>query len=343
MDEPAFDSVWYKEWAASVKLRPAMYIGRMNAKGACGLLKNILAHYIWLSHGKELFFTVSLEGGKRYKVTIKGLEAEQVLRKNWESGLYILCAASSEALINIKHGGSYSTLIFKGGDFISNIILEHEAEPEVELQFELNETYFKTRPDFANLSELCQELAILDKRTRFLVKDDAQPYPNQVFYHFPGGLKYLLEQQCEKAPNSTLDCILIDEFFKGVYYQVGIAFQPGPYLGILPVSYAGYGRTIDGGSLVEGILQGMLDVRRKYRAANSCTEGHKYSKYHFKGRLVVVCQVITEDDGYNYYSGLRDKLTMPTIQKEARRLVRERMNAVLEGNPALGAQAFGGN
>ena len=334
------DASWYKEFADAIALRPYLYLGRLNAQGFYDLIKNVLSDIIFCSAGKDALLTILMENSRTYKVTVSGALDKKIIAAIFSkfSCCHILCATCASCRIYKSDGEQVLQEFFEYGQLIDSNCSAHNSAPGIEISFKLNEDYFKTGLGYHELSELCFELAVLNKNIKIFLKGKSEPHNSQNYYHFPEGMKHLLDTLCNKAFH-FLPVVFIDEFFNGNYYQIGIAFQQKHYLDIDRVSYAGYGRTIEGGSLDEGIISGMMDVRRKYRKVYSSNDDCPISRYHFKGRMIVVCQVVSDGNCYNYYGSLRNKLNMPQMKKDVRRLVRERVSFIFENNAELAAAA----
>jgi DNA gyrase/topoisomerase IV subunit B len=340
MAETDMDIAWYKEFADSVALRPSMYLGRLNAKGFCDLLKGALYDLIRFYEKQDVFITLITDSPRSYRIrletsgTANDIAGTVFKQQSFSFNILLLCVTSDKLCLDINNGENTEMWAFTNGRFSGKQIEIGTIEHILELNFILNETYYKTELCYHELNELCYELAILNKHSTILLQANYGIYPNQNFHHYSESLKNLLDRQCNEAHSSS-HLLYIDEYFRGNNNRIGIAFQSKFYWDIGPISYAGYEQTIGGGSLLNGVIAGMMDVRTSYRKKHASAEDHHYSKYHFKGRLIIVCQIVTESNSYDYYGSLKEKLDMPEVHKDARRLIRERMRAVFENDPEL--------
>lgn len=337
------DVKWYREFRAQVALRPAMYLG--NSKDFGGLFRDILSTLIFYSKNDIVTIEVVIVNSKTYTInTNSKFEREKsgdtIIPLLDFYPLYLLCATSSTSKVSIFEGGNSKHLIFENGDnVIGNKGVADQHREGIEIQFELDENIYEMLPDYFQLSEVCYELATLDKRTSISVSDSSGAFVNQNYYHFPQGLRYILERIRIKG-HRTFEVVFIDEQVGGNQYQIGIACQKWAY-DLARVSYAGYNRTIKGGSLEKGILSGMLDARRRYLKTDPALEEHRFSRDNFISRLITVCQVISSDNTYDYCGSIKDELNDKEVNKEVRKLVREIVWSVFINDPNLAMNVCG--
>ena len=327
--------------ADSIAHRPQMYLGSLRSNGLYNLINEVLSFILFQYYRSTPFFTIEYEGNRSYCISVKDVpftcEPLNLLFALENSGalyLHILLAMASEARLSVRDNETVGELRVGKGELLSYNKFAARSETALELQFSFDEAYFKNDIEYYELNKMCVELAVLSRSSSFLLKGKTQPLLSQNFLHFPNGLLHRLDRLCNELHQYS-SLIFIDEYFHGNYYQIGLAFQNNTNWDIEKVSYAGYRKTTEGGSLTDGIMAGVVDIRKNYRRTHVCENDDRNSIRWFKARLVMVAHVLAEDGNYSFCGSTRNKLDMPQIQRDVRRLVREKLNAVFEDDPEL--------
>ncbi|WP_462220605.1 hypothetical protein [Ferruginibacter sp.] len=101
-------------------------------------------------------------------------------------------------------------------------------------------------------------------------------------------------------------------------YQIGLAYRTDWYPSPNAISFANDIHTVCGGSLVDGILDGLINACKVYAKGNNLTT-FKINKKKFTNGLILICAVRGEE--YRYGGSWKETLEDSVVRKQAKKLV----------------------
>jgi DNA gyrase subunit B len=172
-------------------------------------------------------------------------------------------------------------------------------------------------------------LSLLHKKLEILVKDNRAKFVNQNYFHSPKGIFHLYEYVKE-------DTLVIPDFeikYEGQInnnnYQFVLAYRgdwfPTPHV----ISFANDYRTVNHGTHVTGILEGLFAACNKYKKENNLST-YKIIKKKFYNGLILICAV--RGEGFGFEGSFRGALKQKDIEKEIKKAVTQLVYKYLKEN-----------
>lgn len=287
-----------------IRKRPEMYLGAVGSKGIINLVKGL----IWdtnreLDYEKN-FFHFSILADNEFELKIKS-------------------DANLDNFLTLPiDDNDYSTKFhFRILEALSNKYkIEKENSSSVKFTWELDESIMKeSKVDYVNLSEVLVQVAYLNRASEILVTDNTKKYQNQSYFTFPEGIKYVYERCKIEALLKPEFEISFDDKIGNNHYQIFVGYRedwfPTPQI----ISFANEIHTICGGSLVEGIIEGLVLGCEEY-VSKSNLKSFKVKRSKFDNGLILVCLVKGGD--YKYGGSFKVSLIDKKIQEEAKGLIK---------------------
>jgi DNA gyrase/topoisomerase IV subunit B len=273
-----------------------MYIGN---DGIVGLFAEILRDCIELCEADRLTFEINIVGDNEFSIGLSGQQNLTTLLHQFrvgDSASYIFVLQTISELFEIT----------------SNNI------DKVQITFSFDKTIIpNTVIDYLKLSEKMVLVALLNRQTEIITIDKRGKYLSQNYYHFPQGILYLFE----KAKTEVLGKPKVEVFFDveigSNKYQIGIAYSTDWYPMPNITSFANDIQTVRGGSMVYGIVDGLVTACRKYIKVNSLT-AMKIKRKKLLNGLIIVCAVRGGD--FSYGGSFKETLEDDLVKKQAEKI-----------------------
>jgi DNA gyrase/topoisomerase IV subunit B len=329
-------------WREHIRRRPAMYLGDMRMTGFNRMLEFFLAYVTPIDPGHlEIEFTclsdhqmrirLSSAAAPKLRQAIAQLQAMDNPLDALEVG--ILLALSAAIDIVIHHGGTSSVLKGQRGDFTVTEVESLAREEGAWIDFHLdNEIFMDFVLDYALLNHFLRQFAILNPGVKIISTDNLTEELQRNVFCYPRGVFQLLDEhlifETYGPPLLRMD---IDASIGGYIYKVGIAYTYALRQPHFVRSFAGEIETYFGGSMKEGVLDGVLMAIKEIALAENVNlpRGRKF----FQKDLAVVAAVRGEN--FVFEGSTKWKLGMPHVRKDVRQLVFQKMRQVFEANPHL--------
>ncbi len=159
---------------------------------------------------------------------------------------------------------------------------------------------------------------MLNRQCEVITIDKRQKYLTQNYYHFPQGVFYLFDRATTEVLGKPEFKLTFDNEINSNKYQIGLAYRTDWFPSANVISFANNVHTICGGSLVDGILEGLINACKIYAKENNLTT-FKINKKKFVNGLILICAVRGED--YKYGGSWKETLEDAVIKKEAKKVV----------------------
>lgn len=279
----------------SVRRRPFMYIGN---DGVVGLFEGLLTDCIELCKTDEIFFEITISGDNDFTF---GLTS----RHNINPFIQQFTDESKEF-------SNYFPKVLKVVSETFEIINQENSEKEIAFSFN-KKVISNTNIDYLKLVEKVLQIALLNRQCEIITIDKRQKYLTQNYYHFPQGVFYLFDRATTEVLGNPEFKLTFDDKVNSNKYQIGLAYRTDWYPMPNAISFANNIQTVCGGSLVEGILDGLLSACKTYVKQNNLTT-FKINRKKLLNGLIIVCAVSGED--YKYGGSFKETLEDDNVKKQ---------------------------
>ncbi|MBI1226573.1 MAG: hypothetical protein GC192_15175 [Bacteroidetes bacterium] len=280
-----------------VRKRPYLYIG---GKDITSLFKGLILDCIKLCGTDEILFKIRI-------IEINSFAFE--ITSNITIAPIIHKLNSSENNYEANH-----PIFLK---FISEKFeVINRENSTLEINFSLDKAVIlNTDIDYLKLYEAVFQIACLNRGVEIITIDKRQKYLNQNYFHYPQGIFYLFERAIDATLGHPEIKMTYDGKIGANHYQIALACRtdwfPEPNI----ISYANDNHNINGGSLVDGVLEGFLEACKKYVDIHKLTN-YKISEEKLMNGLIVVCAVRGEN--FIYGGSFRETLQDDLVKEQSK-------------------------
>lgn len=312
-----------------IRKRPGMYVGERNLRGFKVLL-SYLFDDILMDEDRliQLSITFEKEDGVYIEVENSDLAAisetlsnfdKEIDAKKWPLGFPTLIALTEETHIGIHNFPSYLLFSAKKG------LLEHVAStsdfrnPKLDIRFKLEDTIFRDCViDYESMYVFLQQYAFLHPNLSLKVMGNRSDSPQSNRFYFPKGIAHQLDLKImEQKHQNLLFRLDLHTIIDNYAYRISLGYQP-IWIGQSYIcSFANNDEMFFGGSLQEGVINGIFAATKKLAQPNS--QRFLISKPKIREQLMVIAAVKGND--FSYEGAIRAKLAMPNMQKEVKAFV----------------------
>lgn len=284
----------------SIRKRPFMYFGN---DGIVGLIEGLLTDCIELCKTDEILFEIEIAGDNNFVLGISSRHninpfIEQFTKEGKEFSNYFpkVLKVTSESFKITTHENSKREIAFS---FDQKVILN-------------------TNIDYLKLTEKVFQIALLNRQCEIITVDKRQKYLTQNYYHFPQGIFYLFDRTTTEVLGKPEFKITFDNKINSNKFQIGVTYRTDWYPTPNVISFANDVQTIYGGSLVDGILDGLITACKTYVKENDLTT-YRVTRKKFLNGLIIVCAV--RGFGYKYGGSFKETLEDEVVKKQAKKIV----------------------
>ncbi len=284
----------------SIRKRPFMYIGN---DGVVGLIKGLLTDCIELCKTDEILFEIEIAGDNNF---VLGLSSRHDINPFLEQ-------FTKES----KEFSNYFPQVLKVISESFKITYHENSKREIAFSFD-QKVILNTNIDYLKLTEKVLQIALLNRQCEIITVDKRQKYLTQNYYHFPQGIFYLFDRATTEVLDKPEFKITFDDKINSNKFQIGLAYRTDWYPIHNVISFANDVQTICGGSLVDGILDGLITACKTYVKENDLTT-FKVTGKKFLNGLIIVCAVRGFD--YKYGGSFKETLEDEVVKKQAKKIV----------------------
>ena len=283
----------------SVRKRPISYIGN---DGVVGLFEGLFTDCIELCKTDEITFEIVISGDNDFTL---GLTSQ-----------HDLTPFIQQFTDNSKEFSNYFPKVLKVVSETFEIITKDNSKTEVAFSFD-KKVISNTNIDYLKLTEKVLQIALLNRQSEIITIDKRQKYLTQNYYHFPQGVFYLFDRATTEVLGKPEFKLTFDGKVNSNRYQIGLAYRTDWYPTPNVISFANNVQTICGGSLVEGIVDGLISACKTYAKENNFA-ALKISRKKFLNGLIIVCTV--RGEGYKYGGSFKQTLEDNVVKKQAKKI-----------------------
>lgn len=311
------------KWNEYIRLRPGMYIGRVNLKGFVELLKGIFSSS--LSQLKADSISFNFRNSNSGKIIIDNIQ--KPVFDNWSKWnpnpqnpffleFQTLNALSSFFAIELSdlNGDVKLKQEYKEGVLSKGELSETPTEcDKLEIEFTLDEKIWKNEFVWVEsfINHEIREFAYLHKKVKFKVSYEIADEQCNIVYFFENGLKDRMEVEELKGLGS---CYFNTHFTKKIKdFDIEVAFAFRDYTVDEPFlkSFVNDYYTHENGSHIDGMLKGLTYGVMKYFQKYDLTEKYKISEKGIKENLVGLINI--RMDAPIFSGCVKNKLANPEI------------------------------
>jgi DNA gyrase/topoisomerase IV subunit B len=284
----------------SVRKRPYMYIGN---DGLVTLFEGLLTDCIKLYKTDDISFEILISGDNSFSL---GLISKHDINP------FIQRFTDKDVTSSI-----YLPQVLKIVTDTFEITTKDNAKTEISFSFDKT-IIPNTSLDYLKLISKMLLFAILNRHCEIITIDKRQKHLSQNYFHFPQGVFYLFNNAITEALGNPVFKITFDDKVYDNIYQIGLAFRTDWHPVPQVVSFANNVQTICGGSLVEGILDGLAHACKTYVKANNLII-YKVSRKKLLNGLILVCAV--RGNEYKYGGSFKETLEDNIVRKQAKKII----------------------
>lgn len=288
------DDIKVLDFTEHVRKRPFMYIGN---DGIVGLFEGLLTDCIELCKTDEITFEIVVLGENDFTFGLTSRHDINPFIKQFTD--------------ERKEFSNYFPKVLKVISETFEIIAKENSKTEV--VFSIDKTVItNTNIDYLKLTERVLQFALLNRQCEVITIDKRQKYLTQNYYHFPQGVFYLFDRATTEVLGKPEFKLTFDNEINSNKYQIGLAYRTDWFPSANVISFANNVHTTCGGSLVDGILEGLINACKIYAKENNLTN-FKINKKKFVNGLILICAVRGED--YKYGGSWKETLEDVVIKK----------------------------
>jgi len=318
-----------------IRKRPGMYIGQPNTFGLINVFQNLFDDLI--SQQGEIYHEFKFYSAKHFKIEIKNIAFEKMIElfnpilfssksnENHINNIFVLILIGVCEHIKISINNSEEIFVINGkkglikykseikqnktNNLVVECILDDSIFSHIHFSFEYYYNFFK-------------QIAFLNNNLILVFKDYTTKYKQKNVFHFPNGIfeqlnyaKYINSKYFNSYLNDFKN-IEIEKEEDGFQYRIGISFNDF-WINDNIKTFAGNVETINGGSLKNGIIEGIYKVLNKLSKENS--KILNISRKNIKKNTLIFASL--KGDEYSFAGATKSELDMPKIKTAAYKMV----------------------
>lgn len=285
----------------SVRKRPGMYIGN---DGIVGLIVGLLNDCIECCKTDKIIFEVVISADNDFSIGISS---------DHDIDAFLKLLTNESADFRDYLSGTLK-ILSKHFEVVNN------ERKKAEVKFSLDKTVVPdTSLDYLKLTDALIQVALLNRQTEILVIDKSQKYLNQNYFHFPHGVFYLFDRATTEVLGKPDIKLTFDDRVGANKYQIALAYRTDWYPTPSINSFANNTHTICGGSLVDGILDGLIFACKTYLKENNLIT-YKIKRDKLLNGPIIVCAVRGSD--FKYGGSFKETLEDEQVRAQAKKVVK---------------------
>jgi len=332
------DEIKEIDLAAHVRKRPTMFLGGIGFTGFITLIGYLLDEiFESIDNDGSLQFELNSTGNiqieiksksiEKLAVAIKGLDLLPRVNRGFTFDLLI--AVCEHLNIEVTSNNQVTILQAKKGRCRQTAI-ETTLKPDVILLvFGLDFEIFKSFDlNYQHINEFLIQYAYLNPAIKLVSIDNRQEYQKNIFAFKRGVAEHLDALIAGKTYYQPMYRYDLKTDINGYSYQVSFCYHDVWFAKSYIRTFANNIETYLGGSLLDGVLHGMMDAIK--RAALSQNIDIRISKKTITDGLILIAAVKGPD--IIFHGSTKRRLGMPKIKKNIRLYIYKELTAFMEAD-----------
>ncbi len=306
----------------AVRLRPGMYFGKMDMRGFSNFLDDFFSFVFKEMNARE--FRLLLSDDWSGKIICKGVSGEiplGIYDTMWTPGRWgmdaVLCLNASSGIFDAAlyyEGKEMDFATFEKG--IRKVKVEKEKRMKVdswEINFHLDKGVWKdwVKWNQTHLSEVLKKHAFLRSGRKFVLEYESDGECFKHLFLFENGLNAQMELWSLQCWGSPVLPLRVEKEFDGFSIDCVLAFRTAWVDKPECVSYVNFQETIDGGTHVQALFEGLLKGISMYVNKNNRQGDWVVGENKLKEELLLVLHL--EHETAHYDAAVKNKLMNPEI------------------------------
>lgn len=305
----------YKEFEKHVRLRPAMYVGN---NIILGLIKGLIIDCIALCSTDEIKFEITLLAGNKFSIRLTSKRALTQFFNSFKTKKVDFSHYISKVLKSIAEDLA---------------IVDNKKGSGKTITFSLNGSVVKdVTVDYLQLNDELLQIALLYRGIKLISIDKRRNFTNRMCYHFPEGVLYLFERAIAQALGKPKVKMVFDGELSSNKYQICLGYRTDWYPEPLVASFANEIATVSGGSLVDGIVDGLVSACKKY-AKETNADWLDIKRKKINNGLMLICAVSGSE--FTYGGSFKETLESAVVKKDAKNISETLVLTFFRQNPSL--------
>jgi DNA gyrase/topoisomerase IV subunit B len=329
-------------WREHIRKRPAMYMGLKNVSGFTQVLEYFFEELLNDTFTNPTF-EIEFISTTRLNIKLTNINTTKfILRFNelhlenkiqGGLGLAVLLALNSTILITIND--SPTATLLQGKKDTNEIIssIETTEEKSIIIDYTIDNEIFKDITlDYEIINDFLKQFAFLNPSLKIISIDKTTNELQRNIFFYPTGIFKQLDIHLSKQLYGVPRLKHYIEKDTGIYsYKIGLCYGNLWPEKTLIKSFAGNTETHMGGSLLDGVLAGLIKII-KYLAKKENTKITISKKLVIDG-LNLIASV--KGENLAFAGSTKIKLGMPKLRSEVKKIVFKEMIAYFEANPTV--------
>jgi len=328
-----------QETLTHMRLRPVMYLRRVNNKGFVDALKGIITYL--RKHIGLTFVLLEIGETKRGRLSfrfpeqhVSSLRAKLFLSEPSPADYYLTAlnaySVQFAVLFRDAEGHVIGQEHFEMGKPIGNTEISSENCAQFEIEFLLDEIIwgkaFAWNPSF--LTHEIEEFAYLHKHIRFELRYQVEGEDCKEIHHFRNGLADWVDRKALNGRGKSFGHTYLNTQLGEIHMEAAFCFLEYEVDRLRLQSYVNDNITHEEGSHVEGLLKGLALGMNTYLKAHNLVDSDQITEQKIRKPLVAILNVWMGNA--KFAGATKDELTNPEIVDPIARYVAKKMYALLQ-------------
>lgn len=327
-----------------IRKRPPLYTGSLNIEGIKTML-GYLFDEIPKNNSTRVEITIGCKKDNCISIAINDIDMtlfrEDLLNLNVintirrNSALPVIVALSGDVRIKLQNQQTLIELSANKGIFEYTMSSVSDNLNKIEIDFKIDPEIFKNvEINYEVLNQFIRKYALINTDFRIISSDTTKDIEQINLFNYPTGLSAELDYKIgvEKYGNTMLRLDLTTKI-KDFEYQICFAYKDSWVAQTYIVTYANYDDMIFGGSLEDGVIDGIIKAVKQWAKQNE--QSTKIDYKIARQRLILIAVVKNRMGKFKFGGAIRGNLEMPNLRKRIKEYVSQELNTYFTENKTI--------
>lgn len=320
----------------NIRKRPAMYIGDLSIRG----LKSMLRFFfddIRKANCNKIDITIEFKSSSQIALCIENIDTkifiETIERLKEENklvtyGLPVIIALSEQLNLKIVSNSSLLTLTSKKGNYEYLKKTITNKTDSIEIEYKIDQTIFnETKINYEVFNQFLRKYVFINTSFRVISIDSRTKIRQTNLFDYPKGLSDQLDFKIgEQLYGQSFFRLDLSTKTDSYEYQICISYQDIWLSQTIIQTYANDDELIYGGSLEQGILDGLFVAVKKIADKKQIN----IDRRKLKDQLILLA--VIKGDKFGFEGSTKTKINMPKVRKYVKEFVAEQTTKYLADN-----------